>query len=81
MGLGSFGCIVAEAIACEAVSKIILIDPSAVEEHELNRLLYLSHLYLGQHIVELFWRNIRDHTSGNDIQITALPLSTQEKRT
>ena len=47
MGLGSFICIVAEAIACVAVSKIILIDPGAVEEHELNRLLYLSHLYLG----------------------------------
>ena len=39
VGLGSVGCIVAEAIARIGVAQVTLIDPDKVEEHNLDRLL------------------------------------------
>ena len=81
VGLGSVGCIVAGAVARIGVSKITLIDRDAVEEHNFNRLLYASLMDVVQHKVELADRKIRDHATGNDIQITAMPLSIQEKST
>ena len=78
VGLGSVGCIVAEAVARIGVSKITLIDPDAVEEHNLNRLLYASQMDVVLHKVELAERKTRDHATGNYMQITALPLSIQE---
>ena len=42
VGLGSVGCIVAEAIARIGVSKITLIDYDVVKRHNLDRLLYAT---------------------------------------
>ena len=79
VGLGSVGCIVAEAIARIGVSKITLIDPDSVEEHNLDRLLYASETDVGELKVELAERKIRGHATSNDIQITALPMSVRER--
>ena len=46
-----------------------------MEEHNLNRLLYVSHMDVGQYKVELAERTIGDHATGNDVQIADLPLS------
>ena len=40
VGLGSVGCIVAEALARIGITEVTLIDPDKVEEHNLDRLLY-----------------------------------------
>ena len=40
VGLGSVGCIVAEAVARMGITQVTLIDPDKVEEHNLDRLLY-----------------------------------------
>lgn len=79
VGLGSVGCIVAEAIARIGVSNITLIDPDAVEEHNLDRLLYASEADVGKRKVELAEREISNHATGDNIRITALPLSIHEK--
>ena len=40
VGVGSVGCMVAEALARIGVEKLVLIDPDRVETHNLDRLLY-----------------------------------------
>ena len=40
VGVGSVGCMVAEALARIGVEKLVLIDPDKVEMHNLDRLLY-----------------------------------------
>ena len=79
VGLGSVGCIVAEAIARIGVSKVTLIDPDSVEAHNLDRLLYASESDIGMRKVDLAKRKIADHATSDDIQITALPLSIHDR--
>ena len=78
VGLGSVGGIVAEAIARIGVSKITLIDPDSVEEHNLDRLLYASEADIGKSKVDLAERKIRNHSTSDNVQITALRLSIHE---
>ena len=79
VGLGSVGCIVAEAMARIGISKITLIDPDSVEEHNLDRLLYASEADIGKSKVDLAERKIRHHSTSDDVQITALTLSIHER--
>ena len=79
VGLGSVGCIVAEAIARIGVSEITLIDPDLVEEHNLDRLLYASESDIGKRKVEIAEREIRKHSTSCNIQVRSLPLSIQER--
>ena len=48
VGLGSVGCIVAEAMARIGISRVTLIDPDRVEEHNLDRLLYATVKDIGE---------------------------------
>ena len=79
VGLGSVGSIVAEAIARIGVSKVVLIDPDRVEEHNLDRLLYASEVDIGTRKVDLAERNIRKHATSDHVQVTALPMSVHER--
>ena len=79
VGLGSVGSIVAEAIARIGVSKVVLIDPDRVEEHNLDRLLYASEADVGKLKVDLAERKIRRHGTSERIQVTALPMSVHER--
>ena len=79
VGLGSVGCIVAEAVARIGVSKMTLIDPDSVEEHNLDRLLYASESDIGKRKVDLAERKIRENATSDAIQITALPLSIHDR--
>lgn len=79
VGLGSVGCIVAEAIARIGVAKVVLIDPDSVEEHNLDRLLYASEENIGTRKVDLAEKNIRKHATSDQIQVTALPVSVHER--
>ena len=75
VGLGSVGCIVAEAIARIGVSHITLIDPDNVEEHNLDRLLYGTVQDIGKLKVHLAAQAMQRHSTAEKIQITTLPLS------
>ena len=79
VGLGSVGCIVAEAIARIGISKITLIDPDCVEPHNLDRLLYASEADIGKRKVDLAERKIRAHATSDGIEIATLPLSIHDR--
>ena len=75
VGLGSVGCIVAEAIARIGVAQVTLIDPDTVEEHNLDRLLYGTVQDIGKLKVDVAAQAMRHDTTAESIQITALPVS------
>ena len=79
VGLGSVGCIVAEAIARIGIAQVTLIDPDKVEEHNLDRLLYGTAKDVGKLKVDLAARSMRRNATAKKIQITALPFSVQEE--
>ncbi len=79
VGLGSVGCIVAEAIARIGIAQVTLIDPDKVEEHNLDRLLYGTARDVGKLKVDLATRAMRRNATAQKIQITALPVSIQEE--
>ena len=78
VGLGSVGCIVAEAIARIGISAITLIDHDIVKEHNLDRLLYASDSDIGRLKVDLAEQNIRRHATAKTIDITALAMPIQQ---
>ena len=75
VGVGSVGCIVAEAMARIGVGEITLIDPDVVEEHNLDRLLYGTINDIGKYKVGLAEEKIRRHSTASDINIVSLPVS------
>ena len=79
VGLGSVGCIVAEAIARIGVAQVTLIDPDIVEEHNLDRLLYGTTKDIGKLKVNLAARAMRRNATAQKIQITALPFSIHDE--
>ena len=79
VGLGSVGCIVAEAIARIGVSQVTLIDPDKVEEHNLDRLLYGTVQDIGKLKVHLAAQAMQRHATAEKIQITTLPISVHNR--
>ncbi len=79
VGLGSVGCIVAEAMARIGIAQVTLIDPDKVEEHNLDRLLYGTVQDIGKLKVNLAARAMRRNATAEKIQITALPVSVHNR--
>lgn len=79
IGLGSVGCIVAEAIARVGITRVTLIDPDIVEEHNLDRLLYGTQKNIGQLKVDLAAQAMRNNTTADAIEIKALPVSVHDE--
>ena len=79
VGLGSVGCLVAEAIARMGVGRVTLIDPDRVEEHNLDRLLYGTVGDIGRLKVEVAADAMKRSATASDVDITALPLSVHQK--
>ena len=79
VGLGSVGCIVAEAVARIGITQVTLIDPDKVEEHNLDRLLYGTLDDIGKLKVSLAAHAMRCHSTAEEIQITALPVSIHDE--
>ena len=75
VGLGSVGCIVAEAIARIGITHVTLIDPDRVEEHNLDRLLYGTLRDVGKLKVELAAQAMQRNATADQAQITTLPMS------
>ena len=75
VGLGSVGCIVAEAMARIGVKSLTLIDPDQVELHNLDRLLYGTIASIGELKVNLAKSRLEQHATTNCPQIEALPVS------
>ena len=75
VGLGSVGCIVAEAMARIGIQNIVLFDPDKIEEHNLDRLLYGTIKDIGNYKVNVASNFIKKHSTSNKVKITSLPLS------
>ena len=75
VGLGSVGCIVAEAMARIGINNIVLIDPDKIEEHNLDRLLYGTIEDIGNYKVEIARKFIEKHSTSGSPNITSLPIS------
>ena len=76
VGLGSVGCMVAEALARIGVQYIVLIDPDRVETHNLDRLLYAGRGDVGTYKVELVARHLQNSATAADfhVQTHAKPI-------
>ena len=79
VGLGSVGCLVAEAIARMGVERVTLIDPDRVEEHNLDRLLYGTADDIGRLKVEVAAGAMQRSATAREIEILALPVSVHQK--
>ena len=79
VGLGSVGAIVAESLARIGVSRLTLIDPDIVKEHNLDRLLHGTVDDVGALKVDLAQRELERHATCDNITIVAIPLSVQHE--
>ena len=79
VGLGSVGCIVAEAVARIGITQVALIDPDKVAEHNLDRLLYGTLNDIGKLKVDLAAQAMRRNATAEEIQITTLPISIHDE--
>jgi len=75
VGLGSVGCIVAEAIARIGIAQVTLIDPDKVEVHNLDRLLYGTTEDVGKLKVALAKDAMERNATAEKIRVTDFPLS------
>lgn len=80
VGLGSVGCIIAEAIARIGVSNAVLIDPDRIEEHNLDRLLYGTTENIGRYKVDVASGLMKKHATAENINIKALPVSVHHEQ-
>ena len=79
VGLGSVGCIVAEALARIGATKVTLIDHDHVEEHNLDRLLYGTRNDIGKRKVDLAAKAMRRNATAEHIEVTSIPISVREE--
>ena len=79
VGLGSVGAIVAESLARIGVSKLTLIDPDTIEEHNLDRLLYGTTDDIGALKVQVAKHAIERHATADGVHVIAIPMSVQQE--
>ena len=78
VGLGSVGSVVAEAMARIGVSRVSLIDPDRIEEHNLDRLVYGTTRDVGKLKVDVAAQSMRRHSASERIRIATFPYSVHE---
>ena len=71
VGVGSVGCMVAEALARMGIENLVLIDPDRVETHNLDRLLYADEGDVGEYKVNLAARNLERGATAERFQVEA----------
>ena len=79
VGLGSVGCLVAESMARIGVSRLTLIDPDRVKQHNLDRLLYGTSSDVGKYKVELAQQAIRRNSTADNTSVNAFSLSIHDQ--
>ena len=79
VGLGSVGSIVAESLARMGMKYIVLIDFDEIQRHNLDRLQTASHSDIGKLKVVVTKRRMRQISTADNIEITAVPYSIAEE--
>lgn len=72
VGVGSVGCMVAEALARIGVEHLVLVDADSVKTHNLDRLLYASEADVGRLKVELAAEAVRRSATAARFQVDAI---------
>lgn len=80
VGVGSVGCMVAEALARIGIERLVLIDPDRVETHNLDRLLYAGAKDVGTYKVELAARHLRNSATAERFHVEAVKEPIQNER-
>jgi len=80
VGLGSVGCIIAEALARIGVNSVVLIDPDKVEEHNLDRLLYGAADDIDRYKVDVASEMMKKHSTAENISVKTLPMSVHHEQ-
>lgn len=75
VGLGSVGCLVAEAMARIGIAQVTLIDPDKIEEHNLDRLLYGTVHDIGKLKVDVAAQAMSRNATAQAIQVDTFPIS------
>ena len=79
VGVGSVGCIVAEAMARVGVGAITLIDHDLANEHNLDRLLYGTARGLGARKIDIAADALKDHSTNADCSIHRIGHQIQDE--
>ena len=77
VGVGSVGCVIAEALARIGVEKLTLIDPDKIEAHNLDRLLYATQEDIGCLKVDLVARQAKKSATAAKFHIDSYALPIQ----
>lgn len=79
VGLGSVGCMVAEALARVGIERLVLVDPDRVETHNLDRLLHATRRDVGDFKAELAAKRLRESaTAGRfDVRAYCMPIQNE----
>ena len=80
VGVGSVGCVIAEALARMGVERLTIIDPDRIEAHNLDRLLYASQEDIGQLKVDLVSRSAERSSTAAGFEIISCPSPVQNDR-
>jgi len=80
VGLGSVGCLVAEALARMGVPHLVLIDADRVARHNLDRLLYAGAEDIGLHKVILAAKHLTRSATAENFRVDTLMHRLQERR-
>ena len=78
VGLGSVGCVVAEAMARIGIGTLTFIDPDRVEIHNLDRLIYGTEDKIGELKVALAKSSVLRHATANNPVVNVIPKSIHE---
>lgn len=78
VGLGSVGCLVAEALVRMGIENLVLIDPDRVETHNLNRLLYADEDDVGEHKVNLAARHLKRSSTAASFRVESHACAIQQ---
>ena len=79
VGVGSVGCLVAEALARMGAQHLVLVDADRVERHNLDRLLYAHVDDIGQQKTALAARNLRRSATARDFRVDAITHRIEER--
>ncbi len=80
VGVGSVGCMVAEALARIGVEHLVLVDADSVKTHNLDRLLYAGEADVGRLKVELAADALRRSATAERLRVDAIPGWIQQER-
>ncbi len=80
VGVGSVGCVIAEALARMGMERLTIIDPDRIEAHNLDRLLYASEDDIGSLKVDLVAEQASRSATAAKFEIHACASPIQDNR-